>query len=225
MMTKQRHHQCKVNHHAQSCNRAGCATPRGPKPVAQRRCRIAHADSARLIAGLCVTAVVLLGGCQGLLRTYPAQRTFQPARDPDSLSDVAFLHYLPTVPVATVDEGMRAILMLVGEAEATGTFEQRFEALRGRSAVKTAWGLRSGQILDKGTLAYMLRSVCGLSRSLGEFLASWTGLGDRRCALRTCIDEGLLPYGVWDEPVKGGGLLSAITEAERYVRSNRRDGS
>ena len=225
MMTKQRHYRCRVDHRAQSCDRAGCAAPRGLKPAAQGRCRIARADLAPLIVGLSVTAVVLLSGCQGLLRTHPAQRTFQPAQDPDSLSDVAFLHYLPTVPVATVDEGMRTILTLVGEAEATGTFEQRFEALRRRGAAKTAWGLRSGQILDKGTLAYMLRSVCGLSRSLGELLASWTGLGERRCALRTCIDEGLLPYGVWDEPVKGGELLSAITEAERYVQSNRRDGS
>ncbi|GAF69285.1 unnamed protein product, partial [marine sediment metagenome] len=129
------------------------------------------------------------------------RRTFQPEQDEASLDDVSFLHYLATVPVVTVDEGMRAVLLLTGDSTQWPTFEKRYEELRGRGAVKAAWRLRSGRILDKGTLAYMLRTVCSGARSLNEILASKTGIGDRRYALKACVDEGVLPHGLAHEPV------------------------
>lgn len=196
-------------------------TLRAGRDRARRR---KHSRLATGLAAACTLQTVMLaGGCHGL-RSGPvrAQRAFQPAQDPDTLSDVAFLHYLATVPVATVDEGMRAVLILAKDEQSSGTFEERFEALRQCGAVKPSWGLASRQLLDKGTLAHMLRGVCRLSLSLGEVLAFWTGLGDRRAALKTCIDAGLLPYGVWHEPVKGGELMSAITEAERHLAARGR---
>lgn len=168
--------------------------------------------------GLVVCAAVAVGGC------HAPQRSFQPPRDPDTLSDVEFLHYLPTVPVATVDEGMRAVLMLSG-SKSLGTFEQRFGALRARGAVKESWRLGANQILDKGTLAYMLQTVCRMPSSGGKILSSWTRLGERRYAVRTCVDEGVLQYGVPHAPVRGGELLSAISEAERFLASRAPDGS
>ncbi len=177
------------------------------------------------VAALVVQTTLLIGGCHGVGTTgVAALRAFEPVQSPDTLSDVAFLHYLATVPVATVDEGMRAMLFLVSDEESLRTFEERYEALRQREAVKRSWRLTRGQLLDKGTLAYMLRSVCGVSLSLGEVFAAWTGLGDRRAALKTCIDAGLLPYGVWNEPVKGGELLSAVAEAERYLERRAHHG-
>jgi len=172
----------------------------------------------RRAAVLVVPVVVFLGGCHGVgTDRKPMQRAFRPELNPDALSDVAFLHYLATVPVATVDEGMRAVLILVDDRSGARTFEKRTQVLHEQGVVRQSWNLTCGQILDKGTLAYMLRRVCGVSPSVGEVLASCTGLGDRRAALKTCVDAGLLPYGVSTEPVKGGELLSAIAEAERIL--------
>ncbi len=166
-----------------------------------------------VVAVLSLATMLQAGSC-----TRP-QRTYQPAQDPATLDDVSFLHYLATVPVVTVDEGMRAVLLLAGDSARWSTFEQRYEELRRRGAVKKAWRIGPGQILDKGTLAYMLQCICDVPRSLNDELASKTGVGDRRYALKTCIHEGVMPYGLAHEPVTGGGLLSALTIVERYLSS------
>lgn len=176
---------------------------------------IAHCRRARqtCIALLGLATTLQGGGCA------MPQRTYQPAQDPATLDDVSFLHYLATVPVVTVAEGMRAVLLLAGDGARGSTFEQKYEELRGRGAVKEAWRLEPGQILDKGTLAHMLQVICDMPRSLDDVLASKTGVGDRRYALKTCIHEGVMPYGVAHERVTGGELLSALTNAEGYLGS------
>jgi hypothetical protein len=173
-----------------------------------------HARAARSAApAACTSLLFCVAGCTAPLRTY------HPAQDPSSLDDVAFLHYLATAPVVTVDEGMRAVLMLKGVNARQMTYAERFDVLQEVGAVNTTWHLKPEQVLDKGTLAYMLRTVCGLPRSLNELLAGFLGLGDRRYALRTCVHEGLMPYDLPHRPVKGGEMLSALTEAERYLES------
>ncbi|MCH7886209.1 MAG: glycosyltransferase, partial [Planctomycetes bacterium] len=107
-----------------------------------------------------------------------------------------------------------AVLLIVGSTEQLPAFDQQWDELSRRRAVLSTWHLQPGQVLDKATLAYMLRTLCDLPRSLNETLASATGLGDRRYALRTCIDGGLLPYGRPHDPVTGGELLSALTRAQ-----------
>ena len=81
------------------------------------------------------------------------QRAYQPDQDPTTLDDISFLHYLATVPVVNVDEGMQAILLLTGERGQWPTFDQAHEQLRRRGAVRTTWQLKSNQLLNKGTLA------------------------------------------------------------------------
>ena len=63
----------------------------------------------------------------------------------------------------------------------------------------------------------MLSAVCGLPKSFNELLATPTGLGGRRYALKKCIHAGLLPYGLADEFLTGGEMVSALTKAEGYV--------
>ena len=146
------------------------------------------------------------------------QRTYQPEMDPNRLGDTVFLHYLASVPVVSVDEGIRAVLLLVADdGHRLKSYETRYESLRDRGAIKPRWNLSPGQVLNKGTLAYMLRTVCHLPKSLNELLAARTGWGDRRNALKVCIHEGIMPYGLPHEPVKGGELLSALTAAEENM--------
>lgn len=167
------------------------------------------------VAIVVFSTTLLFPGC-----TLP-QRTFQPALDPAAFGDDVFLHYLATVPVVTVEEGVRAVLLLDKDGGSEWpTYEQRYEELRRRGAIKFAWRLTPGRILDKGTLAHMLRTLCDLPLSLGELLASKTGLGDRRYALRTCIHEGILTGGLARDPVTGGELLSALTNAEARLAAH-----
>lgn len=127
------------------------------------------------------------------------------------MSEMVFLHYLATAPTVSVGEGKRAVLQLLPDVDIA-------------AMTRESWGLSEGDLLDKGTLAYMLRTACLLPRGVNEMLlANTVGLGDRRYALRTCIYEGLMPSGRATEPVTGGELLSAIAAAEANPRCRTAD--
>jgi len=175
----------------------------------QSSLRCARCRRARVAA----VGVLWLSGCA------LGHRSFVPDQDADQFDDVAFLHYLPTVPVVTVAEGSRAVLLVVGSTDNWPSHEARWQELGRRGAVKSAWGLDPEHILDKGTLAHMLCVLCDVPRSFSQALASSTGLGDRRYALRTCVYEGLLPYARAQDPVSGGELLSALQTAEACEKS------
>jgi hypothetical protein len=153
------------------------------------------------------------------------RRAWSPTQDPDTLDTMAFLHYLPTVPVVTVEEGCRAVLLLVGDVEDARTFAGRRARLLEHGALRPEWTTPADRVLDLGTLAYMLRVLCDLPPGATEVvLSSWSGLGARRYALRTCVAAGLLISGAPSDPVSGGALLAALTRAESYRDAPRPDG-
>jgi hypothetical protein len=160
---------------------------------------------------------VVLAGCSA------PHRTYQPPQDPSALDDTALLHYLAAVPTVTVAEGVRAVGLLLDPTPGPASFDDQRRRLEEVGALKPGWGLAPDETLEKGTLAFMLSVVCKTPRSLNESAASLTNLGDRRYALKTCIDEGLLPYGLPHDPVTGGELLSALSRAERYGRIAEQD--
>ena len=166
---------------------------------------------------LLLGSIVVLAGC-----TAP-HRTYQPPQDPSALDDTAFLHYLATVPTVTVAEGVRAVGLLLDPTPGLASFDDQRCRLERLGALKPGWALAPEETLEKGTLAFMLSVVCKTPRSLNESAATLTNLGNRRYALKTCIDEGLLPYGLPHDPVTGGELLSALSRAERYGRIAERD--
>ena len=160
-----------------------------------------------------------------LLGCTTPHRTHQPPQDPSTLDDTAFLHYLATVPTVTVAEGVRAVGLLAGPTQQPATFEDQRSPLERLGALKPGWRLQPHDTLDKGTLAYMFTAICKTPRSLTESASAVTGLGDRRYALKTCIDEGLLPYGLAHDAVTGGELISALSKAERYLCVGGSNGS
>ena len=179
---------------------------------------LARAVSRNQLHRMKGVAPVLMIGMLLVIVTTPGcvtpRRTFQPEFDPAQLDDVAFVHYLATAATVTVAEGLRAVVLLL-PADERGDASRPRELLTNRGAFKEGWRLDSDATLDKGTLAFMLRTVCSLPRSLSE--TAWSGFGDRRFALHTCVDAGLLPYGASHDPVRGGELLSALTKAEEIL--------
>ena len=165
-------------------------------------------DMSRLAA--MVGVLVLSAGCAGV-------RNYEPSVDPNSLDGTAFLHYLGTVPVASVGEGCRAILLAADGTETLDTHEQRHAELIRRGLVRAAWRLEPDHILDKGTLAFMAARVCRLPGGVNtHLLASW-GLGDRRYALKYAAAAGLMSYDTPDHAVRGGELLSTLGKIDDYL--------
>ena len=155
-------------------------------------------------------AVLALTGCS-------AARRFEPAQDPDTLPSTAFMHYLATVPVVSVEEGCRAILLVADGEEHYPTHQERYAELLGRGVVREAWQLRPNDMLDKGTLAYMAYKVCRLPSSLNTLLLGSWGLGDRRYALKEVTAAGIMPYDVSYRVVRGGELLAVLTKIDAYL--------
>jgi hypothetical protein len=149
---------------------------------------------------------MLLAGC-----SLP-RRSFEPAGNPDELDDTRFLHYLASMPVVTVDEGARAVLMLVGDTGNWSTPSARWSELMNRGAVRSDWRLDPGDTLDMGTLAFMISRVADVPRGVNSAWSRAIGMGERRYALRACIAAGVLPQSRAGDPVRGGVLVTALTK-------------
>ena len=168
-----------------------------------------------IVTHLGVTLLLAVAGCSR------PHRTWIPPINHQDLGPTVFLHYLSTVPWASVDEASRAVLILVDGQERLDDFDARLAELAKRGAIDPNWIDGPDQLLDLGTLAYMLRHLCRIPPSTNEWMLGSLGVGRRRYALTTCIDAAILPYGASHDLVSGGELLGAITRADGYIE--RRD--
>jgi len=167
--------------------------------------------AARLAIAISAAGIVLSSGCTA------QHRRFQPAIEPNTLPAHVFVHYLATVPVATMDEGCRAVLLLTADGEKAKSFPERRVVLQRLDAWHPSWSIEGQDVLDQGTLAYMLRVLCKMPHGASESVLGGWGVTARRYALRTCTHEGILPYGQPHQPVSGGMLQSAVNRAESYI--------
>ncbi len=161
--------------------------------------------------------LVMAVGYVAFLACSAPRRTWIPLRPADQIDESSFLHYLARVPVVTVDEGARAVLMLIGPTDPEASFEQRWSELERLGAVREGWGCVPEDTLDKGTLAHMLARICKLPIGPNDWVSATLGLGDRRYALRSCVYHGLMAQGIPQDPVTGGELLSALIAAESRI--------
>ncbi|HUU85928.1 MAG TPA: hypothetical protein VM243_20715 [Phycisphaerae bacterium] len=172
-----------------------------------------HARAALLLLGFALA--IMLTGCA-------APRRFEPAQNPDALPATSFLHYLATVPVVSVEEGCRAILLVTDGKEQYTTHDERYAELLRRGFARRAWRLRPGDMLDKGTLAYLACKVCNLPGGVNTLLFGRWGLGDRRYALKEVAAEGIMSYDVSYRVVRGGELLTTLTKIDAYLAEHQR---
>ena len=164
---------------------------------------------------LLATMLTVVAGCAG-------PRAFQPAVDPAALDQARFVHYLATIPVATVDEAGRAVLILADGQESPMTPEERLAELENRGIVRPAWGLEPGHTIDRSTLGYMLFRTCRMPGGVNTLLLGSWGLGDRRYALKEVVAAGILAHGPEYEPVTGGELVAALARADTWLADHGR---
>ncbi len=173
--------------------------------TSRRRC------GATVAACIAVTVIAPLTGCA------PELRRWAPPQSPDTLDDAAFLHYLAEAPTASVDEGLRAVLLLVDPEGKPSTPEARMQTALDRGLIVSAWRLKSEHVLTRGILAHMICRACGVGTDLASAITAPIGLSDRRYAVRACADERLLVYGSPDGRIRGGELLDVVSRADAYL--------
>jgi len=154
--------------------------------------------------------MVTAGGCRH-------QITFEPQQDHNQLDSLEFVHLLAQQPVVTYDQGCRAVLLVADGEESPHTFGERKAELESRGVVSAAWGLQENDPLDRGTLGHMIFKTCRMRHGFNTWMASFTGLGDRRYALKSVIREEIISYGLSYQVPTGGEVVAALARADDYM--------
>jgi len=163
-----------------------------------------------VLAGLLVTAAV--GGCSRPRKTSPSV-------DPSTLDDMAFQAYLADVPLVTVDEACRAMLILADGKDATKDWTERSEELLKRGWIRSGWRLQPDFVADRGTVAYMICRICRIHGGVNRILFGSWGLGDRRYAYRELVYRQIMPEGSEWGGLTGGQMVSLIGKVDRLMES------
>ncbi len=144
-------------------------------------------------------------------------RKWQPEVSPETMDDMTFQAYMANVPVVTVDEACRAMLILADGEDKTRSWEERREVMLQRGLLRPAWGLHPNHMIDRGSLAYMVCKICRITGGLNRIaLGSW-GLGDRRYAHRELVYRKMMPEGSDYQPVTGGEMVSLLGKADALM--------
>jgi len=159
---------------------------------------------------LAVTCWLPLTGCAG-------PRMTQPEVDPNELSEEGFQAYLAEVELVTVDEAYRAMLVLADGEDASQSFEERRQNLESRNIAKAAWNLEPQNVVDAGSVAYMVCRICEIRGGINYNLFGRIGLGDRRYALRELIYREMIDNTVDYQYMTGAALSAVMARADELM--------
>jgi hypothetical protein len=142
----------------------------------------------------------------------------QPERDPATLPDECFQAYLADVDLVTVDEAYRAMLILADGEDPGKTFDERREKLVARGIAKAEWDLQPENVIDSGSVAYMICQICRIQGGVNMNLFSRVGLGDRRYALRELIYREMIPEDVVNyQYLTGAAMIAMMAKADELM--------
>ncbi len=154
--------------------------------------------------------LALSAGCAG-------PRMTAPAVDANELSDEGFQAYIAEIELVTVAEAYRAILILADGEDACEAFDQRRENLESRGIARAAWGLHPGNVIDAGSVAYMICQVCQIKGGINAHLFGSWGLGDRRYALRELVYRDVIEDSVDYKYVTGAEMVVMLRRADALM--------
>ncbi len=158
-----------------------------------------------------LTAIcAFVGGCAG-------PRQSPPAVDPATLSDEGFQAYLAEAPLVTVDEAYRAILILADGEDGSASFDDRRQKLESRGIARAAWNLQPENVVDAGSVAYMVCQVCQIRGGVCMNLFGRPGLGDRRYALRELVYRDMIDDTVDHQYMTGPAMVSLMADADALM--------
>jgi hypothetical protein len=162
-----------------------------------------------MLAGLATCC--LLTACAGPRKT-------QPNVDPNTLSDEGMQAYLAEVDLVTTDEAYRAVLILADGQDACKTFEQRKQKLEARGIARPEWNLQPQNVIDAGSVAYMVCQICKVRGGVCYNLFGRVGLGDRRYALRELIYREMIDETADYQYVTGPAFVALLAKADDLMQ-------
>lgn len=141
----------------------------------------------------------------------------EPEVNPNDLNDQGFQVYLARAPLITVDEAYRAMLILADGEDTSQGFTERKEKLESRGIVRAAWDLQADNVIDAGSLAFMVCRICKISGGVNATLFGSWGLGDRRYALRELIYRQMVDEMIDYQFVTGADLHGLMRKADALM--------
>lgn len=133
--------------------------------------------------------------------------------DPGTLSDEAFQAYLAEAPYVTVEEAYRAMLILADGEDTCKTHEERAAKLESRGIARSAWNLKPENVVDAGSVSYMVVKICQIRGGVNfNLFGSW-GLGDRRYAMRELVYRKMLEDSANYQAMAGDRLVGLMARA------------
>jgi hypothetical protein len=168
-------------------------------------------QTAAAVALFMVCAVLLTAGCAG-------PRATQPEMDPATMTDECFQAYIATVDLVTVDEAYRVMLILADGEDASKSFEERREKLESRGIARAAWNLKPENVVDSGSVAYMVCRICEIRGGVNMRVFGQAGLGDRRYALREVMYREMIPEEIVDyQYMTGAAMVALLAKADELM--------
>lgn len=130
----------------------------------------------------------------------------------------AFLHeHLQAQPMVTVGEAYRAMILLADGDDTYNSFAAREEALLAIKAVRPEWKLERDQIIDRGTVAYMVAQIIKAPGGVNFNLLGRNGVGDRRYAVREMAYLDLMDTRPSYRYMTGAELVDLLGKADAYM--------
>ena len=126
------------------------------------------------------------------------------------LNDDFFIAYLADEAYVSVDEAYRAMLILADGECAASTFEERAADLEGRDIARAEWKLKPNDVIDRGSVCYMVCKIIGYRGGIDRIIFGSWGLGDRRYAEKELEYKGIVEYGGMDYAPMTGAEFSTI---------------
>lgn len=159
-------------------------------------------------------AVVSVVGC-----AHPRKTVLE--TDPSTLDDVTFQAYIADLPVLTVDEACRAVLILYDGQDPSKNWQQRRERALERGLIRKTWRLSPEDVVDRGTVAYMICRTCRIRGGINAMVFGAVGIGDRRYAHRELVYLGLLSQGSVRQAMTGAQMVSLLGKADELMEKKR----
>lgn len=130
------------------------------------------------------------------------------------MSDPAFQAYLAEAPYVTVEEAYRAMLILADGEDTCKTHEERQEKLESRGIARAAWKLKPENVIDAGSVSYMVMKICQMRGGINSTLFGSWGLGDRRYAMRELVYRKMLEDSADYQAMTGDRLIGLMARAD-----------
>ena len=109
------------------------------------------------------------------------------------------------------------MLILADGEDTCKTHEERREKLESRGIARAVWNLKPENVVDAGTVSYMVMKICQMRGGINfNLFGSW-GLGDRRYAMRELIYRKLLDESVDYQAMTGERMIGLMARADALM--------